>query len=92
MADGRGKGAVLLRATLTGGSGTLNGGLPRPLLDLVTLKGVAALGGIGGSFPPEVLRLPPLPPQACLREEEEVVGRGRGGMATPMGVGGSEME
>lgn len=83
---------MLLLVTRTG-SGTPNGGLLSPLLDLVTLEGVAVPVGSSGSLAPEVLRFPgtlelPPPLQVCLRE---VVGGGRGG-DTPMGVGGREME
>lgn len=88
---GSGKGAVLLLVIFCGGSGMLNRGFTRPLLDLVTRVGVALEVGRGGSLPPAVLRLPDcMPPlQVCLRAEvaEE------GGCAAPLrGVGGREIE
>lgn len=95
---GSGKGAVVLLATLRGGAGILNGSLlVRPLLDLVTLVGVAATvvlaAGRGGSFPDD-FRLPCTTPplQVCLRDV--AVGGVKGGVAppVPMGVGGREME
>lgn len=87
-----GKGAVLLLVIFCGGSGMLNRGFTRPLLDLVTRVGVALAGGSGGSLPPAALRLPvtmppPPPLQVCLRAEE-----GGEGAAPPRGVGGREME
>lgn len=71
-------------------AGTLNGGLPRPLLDRVTLEeGVA---GRGGSFP-EVLRFPGTlgPLQVCLRPVL-VGGIIPNGATTGAGVDGSDTE
>lgn len=84
-----GIGAVLLLVILGGGSGVLNKGLTRPLLDLVTLVGVAAGTGRGGSLLDDRRLLTLLPElHVCLRGEE-----GTGWWVVVLrGVGGREME
>jgi hypothetical protein len=77
---------------LWGTSGALKG-LARPLLDRVTLVGMAPLVGRGSilpaplRFPTAVTLVPPLL-QVCLRDDEE-----RGAIVSPpRGMGGREME
>lgn len=107
VGKGSGKGAVLLRVTLWGGSGVLNRGLTRPLLDLVTRVGVALATRVGvalatrvgvalatgrGGNLPDVLRFPVMLLPLLQVCLRDAEAELVGGVAPSRGVGGREME